>query len=212
MNTYEEIEELLYNNASSFEIAKVLRKNIKNYFSTLTDSFKSSTGRAFLFKHTKELDSFISLAYKAVIRDYFRDYQPLKNNIPITLVALGSYGREQLCVRSDIDIMIVYKDIKGYQTKDIVEQVIQLLWDSGLKLGHRVHLIEELIDISKTDNTIKTALIESRFIDGSKLLWTQTQNKISKIVADEKVKFISEKLEEMRTFHKKYPITMEPNL
>ena len=212
MNTYEEIEELLYNNADSFKIAKVLRKNIKNYFSTLTDSFKNSTGRAFLFKHTKELDSFISLAYKAVIRDYFRDYQPLKNNIPITLVALGSYGREQLCVRSDIDIMIVYKDIKGYQTKEIVEQIIQLLWDSGLKLGHRVHLIDELFEVSKTDNTIKTAIIESRFIDGSKLLWTQTQNKITQIIADEKIKFISEKLEEMRVFHKKYPINMEPNL
>ncbi len=212
MNTYEEIEELLYNNADSFEIAKVLRKHIKNYFSTLTDSFQNSTGRAFLFKHTKELDSFISLAYKAVIRNYFRDYQPLKNNIPITLVALGSYGREQLCVRSDIDIMIVYKDVKGYQTKEIVEQIIQLLWDTSLKLGHRVHSIDELFEVSKTDNTIKTAIIESRFIDGSKLLWTKTQNKIIQIVADEKVKFISQKLEEMRAFHKKYPINMEPNL
>jgi UTP:GlnB (protein PII) uridylyltransferase len=38
----------------------------------------------------------------------------MKNTLPITLFALGSYGREQLCVYSDIDLMIVYKRTKGY--------------------------------------------------------------------------------------------------
>jgi len=43
----------------------------------------------------------------------FKEYIPPKNYIPITLVALGSYGREQMSLYSDIDLMIIYQDIEG---------------------------------------------------------------------------------------------------
>jgi [protein-PII] uridylyltransferase len=99
----------------------------------------------------------------------FGSYMPMKSTLPITLLALGSYGREQLCVYSDIDLMIVYKEVPGYNTKEMIEKILYILWDAGLKLGHRVHEVDELFEVSKTDITIKTALIESRFIDGSHL-------------------------------------------
>jgi [protein-PII] uridylyltransferase len=136
----------------------------------------------------------------------------MKNSIPLALVALGSYGREQLCVHSDIDLMLVYKEIPGYNSKEMIEKILYILWDTGLKLGHRVHTVEELYAVSKTDITIKTALIESRFIEGSHFIWTDTQNAITQIRHDDVKGFIRLKLEEQERKHKKYPITMEPNL
>jgi [protein-PII] uridylyltransferase len=142
----------------------------------------------------------------------FGDYAPMKNSIPLALVALGSYGREQLCVYSDIDLMIVYKDIPGYNEKEMIEKILYILWDTGLKLGHRVHTVEELFEVSKTDITIKTALIESRFIEGSRFIWMETQNAITQIRHDDVEGFIRSKLEEQEKKHHKFPITMEPNL
>jgi len=207
-----QIEELLYENAADFEIAKVLKQEIKTYFDTLEDTFSTSGGKDFLVKHTKKIDSILKLIFKVAQREMFGDYAPMTNSIPLALVALGSYGREQLCVYSDIDLMIVYKEIPGYNTKEMIEKILYILWDTGLKLGHRVHTVEELFDVSQTDITIKTALIESRFIEGSHFIWTETQNAIGQIRHEDIKGFINAKLKEQAYKHHKYPLTMEPNL
>ena len=207
-----QIEELLYENAADFEIAKVLKKDIKLYFDTLENTFATSGGKDFLVKHTKKIDTVLQMVYKVAQRAMFGNYAPMKNSIPLSLVALGSYGREQLCVHSDIDLMIVYKEIPGYNLKEMIEKILYILWDTGLKLGHRVHTVEELYEVSKTDITIKTALLESRFIEGSVFIWTDTQNAITKIRHDDPKEFIRLKIQEQEKKHKRFPITMEPNL
>ncbi len=207
-----QIEELLYNNAADFEIAKVLKKDIKTYFETLEETFATSGGKDFLVKHTKKIDSILKIVYKVATRDMFGDYLPMKNNIPLSLVALGSYGREQLCVHSDIDLMLVYNDTPGYNTKELIEKILYILWDTGLKLGHRVHTVNDLYEVSQTDITIKTAMIESRMIEGSNFIWMETQNAISQIRHENVEEFIRLKLDEQEEKHKKYPLTMEPNL
>ncbi len=207
-----QIETLLHENAPDFEIAKILKKDIKIYFKTLEESFATSGGKDFLFKHTKKIDTLLQLVYKIAMRSMFGNYVPMKNSLPITLVALGSYGREQLCVYSDIDLMIVYKQSAGYNTKEMIEKILYILWDAGLKLGHRVHEINDLNEVSKTDITIKTSMIESRFIEGSKFLWTEIQNELNKIRHYEQEAYIEAKIDEMKKLHQKFPLTMEPNL
>jgi len=207
-----QIEELLYENAPDFKIAKVLKKDIKSYFDTLEKTFATSEGKDFLVKHTKKIDSILKTIYKVALREMFGDYAPMKNSIPLSLVALGSYGREQLCVHSDIDLMIVYKEIRGYNLKEMIEKILYILWDTGLKIGHRVHTVEELFEVSKTDISIKTALVESRFIEGSTFVWTETQNAISQIRHHDIRGYIQSKLNEQEIKHSKYPLTMEPNL
>ncbi len=207
-----QIEELLYNNASNFEVAKVLKKDIKLYFNTLEETFSTTGGKDFLVKHTKKIDTVLKIIYKVALRSMFGNYAPMKSSVPLGLVALGSYGREQLCVYSDIDLMIVYKEVPGYNLKEMIEKILYILWDTGLKLGHRVHTVEELYEVSKTDITIKTALIESRFIEGSHFIWTDTQNAISQIRHDNIKEFIELTLEEQEKKHSKFPLTMEPNL
>ena len=207
-----QIEELLHENAADLEIAKVLKKDIKIYFDTLEETFATSGGKDFLVKHTKKIDSILQLVYKIAGREMFGDYLPMKNSIPLALVALGSYGREQLCVHSDIDLMIVYKDIPGYNLKEMIEKILYILWDTGLKLGHRVHTIDDLYAVSQSDITIKSALLESRFIEGSNFVWMETQNAITQIRHDHIKEYLRLKLMEQETKHRKYPLTMEPNL
>ncbi len=212
-NIKSQIDNLLYEEADDFEIAKVLKQDIKTYFETLEESFYSTSGRDFLLKHTKKIDTLIQMVYKIAMHSMFgTTYVPSKHALPITLVALGSYGREQLCVRSDIDLMIVYRDISGYNTKEMMEKILYILWDSGVKLGHRVHEVSELFEISKTDITIKTSMIESRFVEGSRYLWTEVENELQKIRAYAQESFIEAKIEEMRLMHRRFPMTMEPNL
>ncbi|MGW8169724.1 MAG: [protein-PII] uridylyltransferase family protein [Sulfurovaceae bacterium] len=208
----EQIEELLYNNATSFEIAKVIKKNLDNYFGTLEDRFQKSSGKDFLVQHTRHIDGILQIIYQVSLREAFGSYMPMKHSVPIALIALGSYGREQLCVYSDIDLMIVYQEIEGYNTKFLIEKMLYILWDTGLKLGHRVHTTKELLNVSQTDITIKTAILESRFIEGSKSIWTETQNIIHAIRHDNPEAFIRLKIKEQKAKHISFPLTMEPNI
>jgi len=206
------IEELIQNKAPDFQIAKVIKTEIKEYLSSLDEVFKNSSGKDFLVKHTKKIDLFIKVIYKYLLRKHFGSYMPMSNQIPITVIALGSYGREQLCVYSDIDIMLLYDEIPGFNIKPLLEEFVLLAWDSGLKLGSRVHYIEEIEEEVKTDITIKTSILESRLIYGSKQLWYHLEYKLSKIRKFNQKEFVLEKLEEHKVRLLKNPLCMEPNI
>ena len=208
----EAIETLIENNASDFEISKRFKQHIGTYLDSLPVVFEENQGKDFLVRHTKTLDQFITLMYKTVLRRMFGNYMPMRSSIPISLMALGSYGREQLCVHSDIDLMIVYVPLEGYNTEAIIEKFLYLAWDAGLKLGHRVHQTGELFDSAMEDITIRTAMMEARFIVGSNFTWHATQRELGRIRRHEPAAFLRSKIEEAEVRRTKYPVSMQPNI
>ncbi|WP_428024286.1 HD domain-containing protein [Arcobacter sp.] len=207
-----EVEELIEKCADDFQISKVFKKYIKEYVESIDTSIDTNGGKDFFVKHTKSTDRFLISLYKYILRKNFGSYQPMSTAIPISLVALGSYGREQLCIYSDIDLMILYEDVKGYNIKDIIQEFITLAWDCGLKLGSRVHELKDVADSVKEDITIKTALIESRLIYGSKHLWFGFENVLTRIRKTDQLAFVLEKKQEHKDRLLKYPLKMEPNI
>ena len=207
-----QVEELISNNATDFQISKVFKTYYKNYLDSIDTTVETTGGKDFFIKHTKHTDKFLILLYKYILRKNFGSHQPMSTSIPISLVALGSYGREQLCIYSDIDIMILYENIKGYNLKEIMEEFIILAWDCGLKLGSRVHELKEIHEAVKEDITIKSSILESRLIYGSKILWFGYENVLHKIRKTNQKEFILDKLEEHKQRLLKYPLKMEPNI
>ncbi len=207
-----QIEDIIEKNGSDFELSKLFKAYINEYKTSLPELFESSQGKDFLVKHTKKLDSIISLMYKTVLRRVFGNYLPMRSSIPVAIIALGSYGREQLCVHSDIDLLIVYEDIDGFNTQLIIEKLFYLALDAGLKLGHRVHETTDLFRASNEDITIKTSLMESRLITGSPFTWHATQRALTKIRLHNQKEFILAKIEEAQIRRKKHPNSMQPNI
>jgi [protein-PII] uridylyltransferase len=207
-----QIENIIEKNGSDFELSKLFKAYINEYKTSLPELFESSQGKDFLVKHTKKLDSIISLMYKTVLRRVFGNYMPMRSSIPIAIVALGSYGREQLCVHSDIDLLIVYKDVEGFNTQLIIEKLFYLALDAGLKLGHRVHETSDLFKAAGEDITIRTSLMESRLITGSPFTWHATQKELTKIRLYNQKKFILAKIKEAQIRRKKYSTSMQPNI
>ncbi|MDF1882518.1 HD domain-containing protein [Sulfurimonas sp. SAG-AH-194-C21] len=212
MNLPLEIEDIIDTNGTDFELSKLFKRYIHEYKESLPILFEKNQGKDFLVLHTKKLDSIMSLMYKTVLRRLFGDYIPMRSSIPIAIVALGSYGREQLCVHSDIDLLIVYQDVEGYNTKLIIEKLFYLALDSGLKLGHRVHETHDLFRAANEDLTIRTSLMESRLIIGSPFTWQETQRQLTRIRLHDKKEFLIAKVQEAQVRRKKYPVSMEPNI
>jgi len=212
MDLAQQIEDLIENNAPDFEISKLFKQYIAEYKEGLNKLFEANQGKDFLVRHTKQLDHIIKMMYKIILRKTFGDYVPMRNNIPIAFVALGSYGREQLCVHSDIDLMIVMEKSEGFNLEHIIEKFLYLAWDAGLKLGHRVHELSDLRSASTEDITIKTAFFESRLITGSNFLWMRTTRELNQIRNFDQKEFIMAKMEEASIRRKRYPSSMQPNI
>lgn len=207
-----QIEDIIEKNGSDFELSKLFKAYINEYKTSLPELFESSQGKDFLVKHTKKLDSIISLMYKTVLRRVFGNYLPMRSSIPVAIVALGSYGREQLCVHSDIDLLIVYEDIDGFNTQLIIEKLFYLALDAGLKLGHRVHETKDLFRAADEDITIRTSLMESRFITGSTFTWHATGKELNRVRLYKQKEFILAKIDEAGIRRKKYSTSMQPNI
>ena len=207
-----QIEDIIEENGSDFELSKLFKSYIKEYKDSLPELFEMSQGKDFLVRHTKKLDSIISLMYTTILRRLFGNYMPMKSSIPIAIVALGSYGREQLCVHSDIDLLIVYEKVDGFNSELIIEKLFYLALDSGLKLGHRVHEVSDLFKASNEDITIRTSLMEARFITGSNFAWHATSRELNKIRLHNQKEFILAKIEEAQIRRKKHPNSMQPNI
>lgn len=212
MDVVQRLEALLSEEADDFTISKIFKEALSEYKSSLSSRFEASGGKDFLVQHTKNIDALLTLMYKTVLRRFFGIFVPMRNSIPITFVALGSYGREQLALHSDIDLMIVYKEVAGFNTEAIIKAFLHIAWDARLDLGHRVHEVDDLVAVSKEDITIKTALMESRFITGSQFVWQITQQQIEIIRKTDPKAYIQAKLDEAQARHEKYPRSMQPHI
>jgi [protein-PII] uridylyltransferase len=88
---------------------------------------------------------------------------------PLTVIALGGYGRGELNPFSDVDIMFLHdkngSGVSAYATQ-VIEQILYLLWDVGFKVGHSTRSIAEAIELANTDMLTKTAMLESRQLAG----------------------------------------------
>ena len=86
----------------------------------------------------------------------------------LAIVATGGYGRGRLAPFSDIDLMFLLPRKISARGKQIVEFMLYILWDLGLKVGHATRTVDEAIRLARGDLTIRTSLLEARWVWGER--------------------------------------------
>ena len=134
----------------------------------------------------------------------------------ICVAAVGGYGRGEMAPFSDIDLLFLLPYRLTPRVEQIVESVLYLLWDLGLKVGHATRSTDECIRLSRDDITIRTAVLEARFLWGNKKLFTDLRRRFRKeIVNDTGLEFVQAKLAERDQRHRRLGgsrYVLEPNI
>ncbi|MEI6419063.1 MAG: nucleotidyltransferase domain-containing protein, partial [Sphingomonadales bacterium] len=134
----------------------------------------------------------------------------------LCLVAVGGYGRGQMAPFSDIDIMFLTPWKQTPWGEQVIETMLYLLWDMGLKVGHATRSLDDMVRMAKSDLTVRTALLESRYIWGDQPLYEEATLKFRReVVAGTARAFIEGKLAEREERHKRMGdsrYVVEPNL
>lgn len=132
------------------------------------------------------------------------------------LVALGGYGRRELFPYSDIDVMFLYRSEAADQGATLSTSVLHHLWDLGFQVGHSVRTIGDCLDLAANDLTIRTSMLEARYLAGSADLFQEFRHRFTSRVVNRRVDwYILSKIEERQREYEKFGETvylLEPNV
>jgi len=160
-------------------------------------------------------DCLIKTLYHFVTHQLYPQQNPSQGE-RIAVVAVGGYGRGTLAPGSDLDLYFLLPYKQTPWGEQVMEYILYMLWDCGLKVGHVTCNIEEAIGLAKNDMTARTALLEARFLIGNRTLFDELTGRFHRqIITGTAPEFIQAKLMERDRRHLKQGQTrylVEPNI
>jgi [protein-PII] uridylyltransferase len=122
----------------------------------------------------------------------------------VAIVATGGYGRGLMAPGSDIDLLFLLPWKQTAWGEQVAEAMLYCLWDMGLKVGHATRSVDECLRQAKADMTVRTALLESRFLLGNRALFSELVSRFDReVVAGTGNDFVAAKLAERDTRHRR---------
>jgi [protein-PII] uridylyltransferase len=134
----------------------------------------------------------------------------------IAALAVGGYGRAEMAPASDVDLLFLTPWKTTPWAESVVESMLYILWDLKLKVGHATRTVKDCLRLGREDITIRTALLEHRFIAGHEPLAAELGDRLwSDLFRNTGPEFIEAKLAERAERHKRQGgqrYVLEPNV
>ena len=159
-------------------------------------------------------DCLVTSAWKFATEIQFPSHNPTEAE-KLSIISVGGYGRREMAPFSDVDLLFLTPYKMTPWSENVIETVLYLLWDLKLKVGHSSRSIKDCLRLGSEDYTIRTAMLEHRFVCGDINLASQLNEKLWKNLFSGTAKdFISAKLIERENRHGKHGqrYMVEPNV
>ena len=132
----------------------------------------------------------------------------------LAAVAVGGYGRAELCPQSDVDILFIVGN--GIESSFLAQRVMHFLWDMGLNIGHSVLNVGQVLGTYKNDHDSWAATLEYRYVAGSRALFSKLDAAIRGFVETNRDRsFVVSTLDGIKIRHSKFGKStsmLEPNV
>ena len=134
----------------------------------------------------------------------------------LALLAVGGYGRAEMAPHSDVDLLFLTPYKMTAWAESVIESMLYILWDLHLKVGQSTRTVKDCIRLGREDYTIRTALLEHRFLEGDAELAHELSTSLRKdLFKGTGAEFIEAKLAERAVRHVKQGgqrYMVEPNV
>lgn len=174
-----------------------------------SQGYRAAAEQAFL------IDQIVRLIYDHVTQHLYPLANPLASE-RIALLAVGGYGRGEMAPHSDVDIAFITPYKRTPWAEQVVEAMLYILWDLGLKVGQSSRSIDETVKLAQEDLTIRTALLEARFVWGDRDVYEESSLRFWKdVVGRTGPEFVRLKMAERDERHRRMGdsrYVVEPNV
>ncbi|WP_052245337.1 [protein-PII] uridylyltransferase [Halocynthiibacter namhaensis] len=161
------------------------------------------------------MDVILALAYDVVTKRLHPNPLPTEGE-RLALIAVGGYGRGEMAPQSDVDLLFLTPWKITAWGESVVESLLYVLWDMKLKVGNATRTIRDCVNQGREDFTIRTALLENRYITGDARLAQEMRDTLdNELFKDTASEFIEAKLSERAARHLKQGgqrYMVEPNV
>lgn len=184
-----------------------LKQTIRQFKEELADTFCKTLN---ITQTTHKLVSFVD----ETLIDLFQ-----KNKLDISgnfcLVAIGSYGRRELQLYSDIDLLLLHCDNTTNTELNQAQRFIQDCWDAGLQISHQITTVNDCAKLAHQDLSVISSILDIHPICGRNSLMEELQYQTHRLHMWSSQEFFFAKLSEQHKRYEKYNETaynLEPNV
>ncbi len=172
---------------------------------------QGASGSQVVHAITAMTDTLMRNLFRCITAEWAAEQRP-----GTTLIAIGGYGRSELNPRSDIDLLFFSGERSRDHAETVSQRMLYLLWDLNLDVGYSVRTAKECINLAGQDITIRTALLDARYLAGDEELFGEFQKQVMPVLLAKNTKvFLDAKYDEHKTRLHKYGASiylLEPNI
>lgn len=189
-----------------------IKEKFLDFKANLPKHFQKNQGRNFANFLAKEYDDFIKSYLNETMRDFFDDFVPQNDSFAFSVLATGKYAQTLLNTNSELEILLVYKNLKGYNIKNFLKEFSEILSSSGINFYIKSVELDEIFTNYKDDLKFKSETSQVRYICGSKSLYRLVKSEIVKLKEFDKKAFLNYHLKAFLPFSSISYLAQEPNL
>ncbi|WP_116598360.1 [protein-PII] uridylyltransferase [Primorskyibacter marinus] len=152
-------------------LVKVLAETQKRGRAVIAEAFRADPfkGRPTTRSYTWLTDCLIREIWTVATERLYPNPNPTKGE-RIAVMAVGGYGRGEMAPHSDVDLLFLTPYKITPWAESVIEAMLYILWDLRMKVGHSSRTVEDCLRLGTEDFTIRTAMLEHRFLCGNAAL------------------------------------------
>jgi len=185
---------------------------LKETFGAIAAELLAAGAPEGIAKLSRAVDEYFEEAFAASPSGPFLEL----NRNPYAIIALGGYGREELNLRSDIDLLFLFRRKTPRGAEALIREMVYPLWDLGLEVGYAVRSLKECLRLAARDFQVLTPLLDARFVCGVSVLFSELLEALRAELLERRRAWVIENLvEQTRLRHERFGDSahlLEPHL
>jgi len=149
--------------------------------------------------HAELTDRLVEKLFRTAEQRYFEDFPRL--NFPLAVVAVGGYGRRELSLRSDVDLLFLYRGKLNPYVETMTEAITHRLWDARVTIGMATRTVRDCMRVGRKDLSTLTSYLDARLLLGDSELFADLENAVHDYIETNLESFVQAKIEEQRRRH-----------
>ncbi len=196
-------------NAGVKRVMEEGRKWFRTAHDLQCDALQINKGRS------QMIDEVIRSLFSIAEKRFFSNHP--ENQRRVAIFALGGYGREEMGLSSDIDLLFLYDGGTDAYIREVTDSILYPLWDNKVDITGATRTLAECISVGGKELRAQTAMLDARFVAGDALeaskLFSFLKNQFSS--KSNRRRFINAKLAEQTLRLKRFGESvylLEPNV
>jgi len=127
-------------------------------------------------EHAELTDRLVRKLFRLAEDRYFENFPRL--NFRFAVVAVGGYGRRELSLGSDVDLLFLYRGKENPYVETITETIATRLWDARVVVGAATRSVTECLRVGRDDLATLTSYLDARFLVGDPALFAELDREL----------------------------------